>query len=386
MECSAGHLGKTFFVKFGRSVITRSGASNNIIYISWLLFFSGVCYEPFLLVAKMRFAAFLRTFAKHPDRVEKVWRLSVQQRTFFKGKTKGMVGLMQNMLHDLGWELGMDGTCKTPDGWSFTLWEVTTAQYSKRIQHSWENKLLCQLQQKLYLQDLQSFSVARSVYPKHKDLAMEGFINKMRLGGLFPNKRKKKISEEHESCCDYCGEEDTMLHRAFYCPATEHLRQGEIWENVRTLPNCQLFGSLFPQLPLADEYSMMLRDLKHDEVYAMDDKEELCFFTDGSALDNEQTEVRLCSWAVTHAVDTGPRNRLVALGLLPGEQQSVFRAELYAVNAAISVAARVRIFCDNAAVVKDVLKLISHGYSHGHWISHPDRDLIHTTAKLLATK
>ena len=89
---------------------------------------------------------------------------------------------------------------------------------------------------------------------------------------------------------------------------------------------------------------------------------------------------------MTHAIDDGPRNALVASGLLPGERQSVFRAELYAVNAAISVAERMRIFCDNAAVVKDVVKIVSHGYSHSHWINHPDRDVLQTTAKLLATK
>ena len=349
--------------------------------------FSGGNYEPMLVVVMSRFRAFMRMFTQHMEQTKRVWKTSVEKKTFFKNQTKGIVGLFQNQLLELDWALQADGRCTTPDGWTFVVWEITVAQFEKRVMSSWEDKLLLQLQPKQYLTDLYSFSVTRSQYPRHKDAMLEGFMNKMRLGGLFPNQRKNKVHVQNDDCCAYCGEVDTMTHRVFSCPATEHLRSGDIWEAVRNMPTSQLFGALYPKLPLVEEYKQLLRDVQHDDLYALDATlDEHIFFTDGSAVDNELDDLRICSWAVTQARDQGPSNVTKAAGLLPGDQQSVFRAELYATNAALLLSERCHVYCDNSAVASILRTLLANGYTAKHWINHKDRDLIATTAKLLARR
>ncbi|CAE7896484.1 unnamed protein product [Symbiodinium necroappetens] len=260
--------------------------------------FSGGNYEPMPVVAMSRFRAFMRMFTQHMEQTKRVWKTSVEKKTFFKNQTKGIVCLFQNQLLELDWALQEDGRCTTSDGWTFVVWDITLAQFEKRVTSSWEDKLLLQLQPKQYLPDLYSFSATRSQYPRHKDAMLEGFINKMRLGGLFPNQRKNKVHVQNDDCCAYCGEVDTMTHRVFSCPATEHLRSGDIWEAVRNMPTSQLFGALYPKLPLVDEYKQLLKDVQHDDIYALDaTSDEHIFFTDGSAVDNELDDLRLCSWA-----------------------------------------------------------------------------------------
>ncbi|OLP89596.1 hypothetical protein AK812_SmicGene28935 [Symbiodinium microadriaticum] len=349
--------------------------------------FSGYNYEPMLLVAAMRFRAFMRLFVQHQTKAMEVWKYSIQQKAFFKNKTKGIVGLFQNQLHELDWAISPDGMCHTADGWSFCIWDITTAQFEQRLFSSWEDKLLPHLQQKQYLGDLQSFSISRSEVPRHKDVMMEGFINKMRLGGLFPNTRKHKVHSDKDQHCVFCGAIDTMMHRVYQCPGTQHLRDGPAWDVVSKLPVCQLFGALYPKLPMVDDFKKALQHIQIDDLPVLEnDGRELVFFTDGSALDNDINAIRVCSWAVTHAVDDGPRNNAMASGILPGDQQSVFRAELYAVNVAIAMSHKCYIYCDNSATVTVVRGLLARGYNPKHWINHRDRDLVAMCAKLLSKK
>ncbi|CAE7253684.1 unnamed protein product [Symbiodinium sp. CCMP2592] len=358
----------------------------DILWCSVLAYWKGTMYEPMFLVAMSRFKAFLRLFSQHQEATKLVWKQSVEHKAYFKNKTKGAVGIFQNQLHDLDRALLADGTCQTKDGWSFCIWSITTSQFQKRLIASWEDNLLSHLQQKQYLVDLASFSMMRSQVPRHRDVMLEGFINKMRLGGLFPNRRKHKVHADNDEHCVFCGEIDTMVHRVYCCPGTQHLRSGDVWDHVKDLPLCQLFGALYPKLDKVDEFKKLLGQVQHDDFQVCTDESEVSFFTDGSALDNENDALRVCSWAVTKAVDDRPTNLELAKGILPGDQQSVFRAELYAVNTAISLAPRCHIYCDNSAVVTILLHLLANGFIRKHWICHPDRDLITTMANLLSHK
>ena len=138
---------------------------------------------------------------------------------------------------------------------------------------------------------------------------------------------------------------------------------------------------------MVDDFKKALQHIQIDDLPVLEnDGRELVFFTDGSALDNDIDAIRVCSWAVTHAVDDGPRNNAMASGILPGDQQSVFRAELYAVNVAIAMSHKCYIYCDNSATVTVVRGLLARGYNPKHWINHRDRDLVAMCAKLLSKK
>ena len=348
--------------------------------------FSGTIYEPMLYTARRRFASFLRSVTLEPQLVKDNWRLSITQYSFFKKRTKGPISILQNQLHELGWQLHADGKCTTPAGRVFYIWDVSATQFGDVVRDSWEDVLLQQLNQKVNLADITSFSIDRTLAVTHPDPMKQGFMRKVRLGGLFPNHRKIHVTKE-EDTCHFCGCLDTMEHRVFACPGTEHVRQMDGWTMVAHQPRFQVLGGLSPKLPLIETYKSELDALPLPTAVSIDSNEGYTeFFTDGSAEDSSCPITRLCSWSVTQADYLKHGNKLVTSGILPGRQQTVFRAELFAVLVVLAIGVKSRIYCDNSAVVRNIHHLQHYGYQPLKWASHPDRDLIKTAASLLATR
>ena len=346
--------------------------------------FSGTIYEPVIFTARRRFASFLRSVALEAEMVKQNWKLSIQRQSFFNKRTRGPTSILQNQLHGLGWEMAEDGQCVTPLGHSFCVWDISMAQFHDAIQLSWEESLLQHLNQKINLLDIDSFSIERTLAAKHTDPMINGFLKKVRLGGLFPNNRKTHITKEEEAC-QYCGCLDTLEHRVYLCPGTEHIRSKEEWSWISEQPKFLILGGLSPKLPLIQQYKDELDAIPAPQIDVPDDTSDVCdFFTDGSASDSSCPVMRLCSWSVTQATHMTKENRLIAAGVLPGRLQTVFRAELFAVVVVLVTRVKARIFCDNAAVVRDITHIQQYGYQSLKWASHPDKDLLKTAATFLS--
>ena len=110
-------------------------------------------------------------------------------------------------------------------------------------------------------------------------------------------------------------------------------------------------------------------------------------FTDGSCLSPHIPVARLASWSLVQAVGhpEDRQFRTLANGAVPGQWQTILRAELRAVVEAAHVARLnpgvTRIWCDNATVVRR-FKLIQ----AGKWVAspvRPDHDLWGALASLL---
>ena len=348
--------------------------------------FSGTNYEPMLYIAARRFSAFLRLFARDPQLLQEVWKVAIQQKAFFKGRTRGVVSLFQRQLSEMGWELREDGTCFTLGAWKFSIWKITCQRFMSVVVADWEQCLLQHLRTKQNLADIVSLSVSRSQFPAMADPLQEGFMRKVRLGGLFPYKRKGHVTGE-DGLCIYCGHLDTMKHRFFQCPAVDSVRLTQAWMDIRHQPDYILFGGLFPKIPRLEEYLMGLENVGDPTVQLPECKPpRFQLFTDGSAVDNDSDTLRLCSWAVTWAPDAGKRNFTLTSGLLPGRFQSVFRAEFQAVVMAMSITDAADIFCDNQAVVGIVAHLLSFGYVAERWVTHDSRDLVAACARAISER
>ena len=148
--------------------------------------FSGQEYEPATYVARQRFAALLRLYLSHPDMVKQVWDQSIHAKAFYKGKTRGTISLFQHQLNDLGWAMQPGGDCETAQGWRFNIWSITTSQFLERVTESWEYSIQQHLRTKMHLEDMETFSASFSQYPTQADPMLEGFMRKVRLGGMFP--------------------------------------------------------------------------------------------------------------------------------------------------------------------------------------------------------
>ncbi|CAE7360715.1 unnamed protein product, partial [Symbiodinium sp. CCMP2456] len=346
---------------------------------------SGSVFEPAIYVGRCRFAAFMRAFSREEQLIKEVWKLATRSGAFYKNRTRGMVSIFQNQLHGLGWAFCEDGMCTTPRGWSFRIWEISSAQFNDLLMQSWEDNLLQHLHQKENLTDLPSLSVMSTVYPEHSDPLIQAFMRKVRLGGLFANNRKAHFLDEHDGACVHCGLKDSLEHRCYHCPGTEHVRARDIWYSLKDKPKSFLLGGLLPRLQLYDDYARRLDELDCQDIQPLPFSETVReIFTDGSARSPKCPFTRLCSWAVTLAETSSERNTVLASGTLVGKRQTVFRAELHAVIIAIMVANRVRVFCDNASVVRDVNRILSSGFAHSFWNAHPDRDLLLTVAKVVS--
>ena len=109
-------------------------------------------------------------------------------------------------------------------------------------------------------------------------------------------------------------------------------------------------------------------------------------FTDGAAIDSKLPVVRLVSWGVVLAgLATDDPAQPIALGGVPGLLQTVGRAELCGIIAALKFAYRsgrqVRIWCDNEYVVKTARRIL-----RGRLVPHalmPDHDLWAVVAQLV---
>ncbi|CAE7571190.1 unnamed protein product [Symbiodinium sp. CCMP2592] len=143
--------------------------------------FSGTLYEPQFYLVKTRFHAMLRALTMDEELVKEVWRLSCESGSFVKRKTRGMISILQNQLHDLGWEIKPDGQCSTTSGWCFSIWDISVAQFLEIAWESWEGRLLQYLHTKEHLGDLVSFSSTRSSYPEPKDPNIKAFMKKALL-------------------------------------------------------------------------------------------------------------------------------------------------------------------------------------------------------------
>ena len=301
MDATLGKQAKITFAKSEPNAIMRYGGRSNTTCITSALYSLEPIMSQLCMWRRSVFSAFLRFYTRHPQLAMEVWDKPIHAGCFFKNKTKGTISIFQNQLHDLNWELHPGGRCVTGQGWQFTIWQITTYQFQQCLLESWEYHLLQHLRTKSNLDDLNDFSMLYSQYPRHDDPLIQGFMTKVRLGGLFPCKRTNHMYDDQEFC-PFCGQEDSMYHRVYKCVGTEHIRQGSLWKEVEHFPISLLLGGLSGPPSGLQSFRQHLDSLPHPEVYKLPQTQEpRTFFTDGSAFGCGDIQALLCSWAVTEA-------------------------------------------------------------------------------------
>ena len=155
-----------------------------------------------------------------------------------------------------------------------------------------------------------------------------------------------------------------MEHRHWQCEATQPFRDHltkEHLEYASTLPECARERAWFPEPKETVEYKNSLYHIpdttRQWEPIVVEAK---CVdvFTDGTAIDPAIPEARLVAWSAV--VSTSQETTPLAMGGVPGQWQSVLRAEITAVISALEwtkhINKDIRIWCDNDTVVKEFRK------------------------------
>ena len=122
------------------------------------------------------------------------------------------------------------------------------------------------------------------------------------------------------------------------CPGTSDLRHKHGEQFLKSVPDALLLGGLCPRLDAVEAYAQALDSIPCQEIMKLDDDGKArFFFTDGAGSDLGHPATRLCAWAVTEAVANERHNLLRDTALLFGRKQTVYRAELTAVLAALAL-------------------------------------------------
>ena len=164
--------------------------------------------------------------------------------------------------------------------------------------------------------------------------------------------------------CAVCDVEDTHEHRVCHCPKYEEQRRPFAWvcELWHQLPPCLTHHLLPPANPHGPQLRAALHALPDTSAAYLSDPSQdglQHLFTDGSGLHPTVAELSLCAWSVVNS-STG---MLVSCGQLPGLQQTVPRAETFAVLSAVTWvrhhATRAAIWCDAKHVAERLLALLT---------------------------
>lgn len=269
-------------------------------------------------------------------------------------------------VHQLGWALGSDGCVRDHVG-SFNLATGNWAEIALRVSMSWQ-KVVAQM-----VSHRQSFAEFVSVdVPATRRLLEslpavdQGTLRRCLNGSQFTNCTACHWSDDGSALCVECGAVDTAFHRYWTCPSTDDLRanlDASLLALVPSLPLVLTQHGWTLQSPFVHAWLQYLSAIPIHFPVPVNVVPRHCsvdLFTDGSCLWPTEPAYRLAAWAVVVACPFDSSRPLqpanvVATDVLPGIIQSAFRAELWALCAALhysqNVVGQIRIWCDCQAVV-----------------------------------
>ena len=177
------------------------------------------------------------------------------------------------------------------------------------------------------------------------------------------------------NACPLCGKPNSRLHRAKYCVAGGELRASLLKElDGQPLPDHTWAYGIWDEIVGLRDWQAQLCGLELPQVFTSSCEARQFVFTDGSCLFPTKPKLRLSGGAVILA---GPgAYQVVWAGIVPGLDQSSYRAEVLAICVAVGSFGKVTIFYDNSAVVciaEQLLRLPA--WQRGHRLPHEHRDL-----------
>lgn len=235
-----------------------------------------------------------------------------------------------------------------------------------RFQMSWQSVVASKV---AHRPAFKSFPHVDILATRHDYRNFEGFdqgvLRKFLHGALITNDHAQHWSETGAAACLQCGRADSIHHRLWECPSSAALRDAlpvDFLQVLPTLPAVVTQHGWTLQSSLWVSWLQYLTALPCEfPVPSMPPPGQIIdLFTDGSCLFPREPQCRVAAFAVVHAspfcLDFEPAGfRPLIAQPLAGVLQSAYRAELQAIVAALTIAARfgvwVRIWSDSASAI-----------------------------------
>ena len=275
-------------------------------------------------------------------------------------KRPGPYGVMTSRLSKVGWQFYENTTFIDHENILADIWHMPIQELKQRVQKAWFRYVGTKVQHRHEFAGMQNTEVNQSQLKNPKWTHEEiGLIRVLHNGAMITNDRLHSIGRSDTNTCRFCGQIDSLEHRHWRCQSTSEFRSHlteEVMQYANKLPDCARQRAWFPETPEVQKFRENLQEIRDTtrkwEPVEMS-TEWVDAFTDGTAIDPAIPVVRLAAWSVVLA--TANEHLPLAMGGLPGQWQTVLRAEITAVISALEWSQEanrsLRIWCDNETVV-----------------------------------
>eukprot|EP00438_Fugacium_kawagutii_P029601 Skav235415 [mRNA] locus=scaffold924:108827:114000:- [translate_table: standard] len=309
-----------------------------------------------LLLRKCRFwKRFLKAF---PYRREKFFD---KLTAFEDGKHAGPASVFKKTLRDHGWTCLPHGTIQHELGWQVNWYYSSGTFLQKMLLKAWHHRICATVQSRKHF-DLANCDIA--AFP----LAIKGLSDAAKTDAInyVMGKHVTNDALGHYVCvgdfsCPVCGAADSRAHRIFDCEAlnTVRVRFQHVLDWLQQQPDAVTHFGILPW----DEYWLdfsgceyvpfpkVVRPIPgdHDSIHHV--------FTDGSASFTDCFSTTVCAGAWLCA--DGYTITAQGGSVLPGNDHSAYRGEVWAVVLVLQQYHRVIIYTDCAAVLTVCQHLLS---------------------------
>ena len=309
-------------------------------------------------------------------------------------KKPGPCGVLAARLTGLGWTYVQHFKFLDQDGELIDIMHCPIQELKFRCKRAWYHRVGAEHAYRKGFKGLALVDVPTSVQVDPRWTPDEvGLMRVLHNGTFITHDQLHTAKQVDHDRCKFCGSQDSLFHRHWQCPKTAHLRNEvppAVLSQVDALPQCTAERGWMVEPAEVRHFKHELQSLPSyvGVSQAFDfSSGAIDLFTDGSCLSPHLPVARLASWSLVQAVGhpDDRQFRTLASGAVPGQWQTILRAELRAVIEAAHVARLnpgvTRIWCDNATVVRR-FKLIQ----AGKWVAspvRPDHDLWGVLASLL---
>ena len=282
----------------------------------------------------------------------------------------GITSTLLSRIQTLAWHVDVEGNLVDAFG-QFSLFDTSPEELLWRVEWAWTQVVAAEVSHRPGLADFAVVDVpATRLWLRRLNASDQALARRMLDGTHITQDSKQYCQEADTDLCPYCDCSDSRFHRFWQCAQHQSCRvhvSAEVWNLIPTLPECVTsYGwSLLPTT--SQEWYQYLAAIEVVPVPILGlGKECLHVFTDGSCFNPQFGPARFASWAVVLASGFGRcHSEILESGPLPGIRQTSMRAEIYAVHRALRLAlannADMMIWCDCAAVVRKLHKLLQGG-------------------------
>ena len=251
-------------------------------------------------------------------------------------------------VHQLGWRLLSQGVVHDRLG-SFRVTDCSLGELRLRVEWAWHDVVASSVAHRLDFGGFERVDVGSTVrglrcLPLVDQAAMRALLN----GTTFTNRHAYHWSSDGTLLCPACAGVDGLYHKYWGCPFVADLLQNvppEVVEVVHKLPEWARDRGWTVSAANVVEWRRYLLGLPH----ALDFQQAqlvtagtLDLFTDGSCLFGSDPSFRLAAWSVCVALPSASlsqtRFQVVSAAPLRGLVQTAYRAELFALYAALCFA------------------------------------------------